>query len=172
VTGISWWEADAFCRWFTAVCPDLPPGWVIQLPTESQWEKAARGGRTVNGAAPRRFPWGESWKGDPREEDHANCLSSGTGKVVPVGLFPSGHSQPFGLWDMAGNICERCRDGYGAYAQSAATDPCSTDYRHGHVVRGGAFDSPPLNLRVSYRFGASLASRDERTGFRCVAAPG
>lgn len=174
VTGVSWWEADAFCRWYTAVCPEMPAGWVIQLPTEAQWEKAARGGRAAgNGGAPpdRRFPWGDDWKHDPREEDRANCRSTALGKVVPVGLFPAGHSRQYEVWDMAGNICERCRDGYGPYSDETAADPFCADYRHGHIVRGGAFDSPPLNLRVSHRFGAPRESRDERTGFRCVAGP-
>jgi len=73
------------------------------------------------------------------------------------------------LWDLAGNVWERCLAGFAPYPDTPDPDPVCRDYTHGHVVRGGAFDSPPLNLRIAYRFGASRDARDERTGFRCVA---
>ena len=171
VTGASYWEARAFCRWFATVEPDLPDGWIVDLPTEAQWEKAARGGTLapnapVETAGEKIFPWGDDW-----DDALANCASTGLQDVVPVGLFPSGHSRPYGFWDMAGNTSERCRDGFAPYVADDAGDPACSDFAHGHVVRGGSFDSPPLDLRVTYRFGAARDSQDERIGFRCAAMP-
>ena len=172
VTGVSWWEAQAFCRWYTTVNTELPDGWTVQLPCESQWEKAARGGvtpeqaqGTVADAGERFFPWGNAW-----QEGAANCAATGLQQVVPVGLFPSGHS-PYALWDMAGNISEHCQDGFGPYPASGAANGIRLDYSHGHAVRGGSFASQPLDLRVTYRFGLSRDARDETVGFRCVSVP-
>jgi formylglycine-generating enzyme required for sulfatase activity len=158
ITGVSWWEARAFCRWWTRVDVQLPPGWIVDLPSEAQWEKAARGGDD------RPFPWGPAW-----QRGLANCADTDLQTVVPVGMFPAGHSVPHGLWDMAGNVSERCRDPFGPYEPAGAA---ATDYRFGHVVRGGAFGSRPLDLRVTYRFGDRRDRQDDAIGFRCVAFPG
>jgi formylglycine-generating enzyme required for sulfatase activity len=170
VTGVSWWEARAFCRWYTSMNTELPDGWAVQLPHEAQWEKAARGGLSLE-AAPgpisdtdeRYFPWGNTW-----QDGTANCAATNLQHVVPVGLFPSSHS-PYGLWDMAGNISEHCLDGFGPYQAADEADGIHVDYTHGSVVRGGSFASPPLDLRVTYRFGLSRDTQDEHVGFRCVA---
>jgi formylglycine-generating enzyme required for sulfatase activity len=169
VTGVSWWEARAFCRWWQTVDVELPDGWFVQLPTEAQWEKAARGTALPQADdAPadteRRFPWGNAWS-----DGFANCASAGLGDVAAVGLFPAGHSRPYGLWDMAGNVGERCQDGFAPYASGSTEDPICTDYTYGHVVRGGSFASPPLDLRVTCRFGDARDHQDDRIGFRCVA---
>jgi len=84
-----------------------------------------------------------------------------------VGLFACDVS-PDEAWDLAGNVAERCRDGFAAYDATSRRDPINTDYRHGHVVRGGDWASPPLDLRVTARFGDSRDARDDRTGFRIV----
>jgi formylglycine-generating enzyme required for sulfatase activity len=183
VTGLSWWEIEAYCVWYTRICLDLPRGWIIRLPTEAQWEKAARGGSKPGAPAltmrAKRFPWGDDWQ-DAAAAEPANCDSLLSGPA-PVGLFPASHSQPHQLWDMAGNVWERCLDGFREYpAEERPFDggpaarrrnPFCDDYRHGQVVRGGAFDSSRLNLRVSCRFGVPLDARDRRTGFRCAAMP-
>jgi formylglycine-generating enzyme required for sulfatase activity len=154
VTGVSWWEARAFARWWQLVDDELPAGWLVRLPSEAEWEKAA------SGADEKRYPWGDEW-GD----ELANSAAMELNDVVPVGLFPAGHSRPYGLWDMAGNVGERCEDPFGPYDRDGA------DYRYGHAVRGGSFAAEPLDLRVSYRFGDSRESRDHQIGFRCVAVP-
>jgi iron(II)-dependent oxidoreductase len=171
VTGVSWWEARAYCRWLTSKDTQLKAGWQVHLPTEAQWEKAARGAATDAGDAalsePHRFPWGSVWY-----PDRANWSGSlPISELAPVGLFPAGHS-PFGVWDMAGNIAERCLDGFAPYDPAATRNPLCLDYRFGHTVRGGAYDSPPLDLRVTYRFGDAPDHQDPRIGFRCAATPG
>jgi formylglycine-generating enzyme required for sulfatase activity len=159
VTGVSWWEASAYCAWLSEE-GDVPDGWRATLPTESQWEKAARG--PAGGRQPdRRFPWGHGW--DP---SRANCRATDVG-VMPVGLFGTARS-PYGVWDLAGNVAERCRDGFAPYPAARTGDPFCQRYDHGHVVRGGDWASWPLDLRVSARFGDPLHARDGRTGFRVV----
>lgn len=163
VTGVSWWEARAYARWLTGV-EELPPNWVVTLATEAQWERAARGPFDDETHAGRRFPWGTTW--DPGAE-LANCALL-PARVVPVGLFPAGNA-PEGIWDLAGNVGERCLDGFRAPEASNAPDPCCIDYRFGHAVRGGDFASPVLNARLSARFPDLHDSRSDRIGFRCVA---
>jgi len=165
VTGVCWWEATAYCAWLAAE-GDVPSGWRAVLPTEAQWEKAARG--PADGVHPRqRFPWGDAWADD--RHGPANFRNTRTG-ICPVGLFAPDQS-PYGAWDFAGNVAERCLDGFAAYQPEPGPDPVCRDYAHGHAVRGGSWASYPLDLRVTVRFGDSRDSRDDRTGFRVVLIP-
>jgi formylglycine-generating enzyme required for sulfatase activity len=97
VVGVSWYESVAYCRWLTEVmrgCGELADGWLIRLPTEAEWEKAARGtdGRT--------YPWGEKF--DPEK---ANGKETEVESTNAVGIFPDGVS-PYGCHEMAGNVWE------------------------------------------------------------------
>jgi formylglycine-generating enzyme required for sulfatase activity len=74
----------------------------------------------------------------------------------------------YGVWDLAGNIAERCLDGFAPYPPAPDPDPLCLDYLNGHVVRGGSWDSCPLDLRITARFGDPHSARDDRTGFRVV----
>ncbi len=165
VTGVSWWEAKAYCTWLTTT-GITPVGWRANLPTEAEWEKAARG--PADGGLPRRrFPWGDDWP--DREIDRtgpANYRDLNIG-VCPVGLFECDDSV-YGVWDLAGNIAERCLDGFAPYPPAPDPDPLCLDYLNGHVVRGGSWDSCPLDLRITARFGDPHSARDDRTGFRVV----
>jgi formylglycine-generating enzyme required for sulfatase activity len=91
VVGVSWFEAVAYCRWLTA-----QTGIPFRLPTEAEWEKAARG---PDG---RIWPWGNIW-----EDGRCNSKEAGKERTTPVGSFPDGAS-PYGVLDMAGNVWEWC----------------------------------------------------------------
>ncbi|MDQ0939145.1 SUMF1/EgtB/PvdO family nonheme iron enzyme [Streptomyces sp. V1I1] len=163
VTGVSFWEATAYARWLSR-CGPVPEGHVAALPTEAQWEKAARGPTVQTEPRAKRFPWGDDWL-----DDRANCRRSNVG-ICPVMLFPTG---PYRIWDMAGNVAERCRDGFVGHSEAETTDvnPVVAEYTHGHVVKGGGFRSFPMDLRVSARFGEDRDARADWIGFRLAAVP-
>lgn len=93
VVGVSWYEAAAFCRWLS-----VELGAAVRLPSEAEWEKAARG---IDG---RKFPWGSEF-----ERDHLNTklCTEAPNRTTPVGIFPGGTS-PYGLFDCAGQVWEWC----------------------------------------------------------------
>ena len=120
---VTWYEAHAFCNWLGKKL-DMR----IVLPSEAQWEKAARGpdGRT--------YPWGE--KITP---EHANYGDTGIGSTTTVGIFPKGAS-PCGALDMSGNVWEWCRTKWSDSHEGKSDDASEgTDAR---VLRGGASWSP------------------------------
>ncbi len=156
VTQISWEDAQAFCRWLDT------PGWQYRLPTEAEWEKAARG---PDG---RLFPWGDAW--DPALAN-ADDLADAT---TPVGLFSPGGDSPYGLADMCGNVWEWCLDWYEAaeYARrEAILNPTGPAAGEGMVIRGGAFDSPLKRVRCAQRNWDYPFKRRPNLGFRVAAVP-
>jgi formylglycine-generating enzyme required for sulfatase activity len=171
VTGVSWWEARAYARWLAGIEPPAP-GECITLPSEAQWERAARGPFETQNRKEDRFPWGKEWD---ENEPRANCRGVLQGPCA-TGLFPGGHSAE-GIWDLAGNVGEYCLDAFGPPKDEkgpAPHDPCNFDPanfepKSASTVRGGDWTSSVLNARVSARFPGSLSERNERTGFRCVA---
>ena len=102
VVGVSWFEAEAFCRWLTA--RGHTDGWleqdeIVRLPTADEWERAARG------ADGRSYPWGDGW-----DVDCANTSESALHAPAPVGCYPHSASA-CGALDMGGNVAEWCSDG-------------------------------------------------------------
>ncbi len=169
VTGVSWWEARALCRWLAEERRDLPDGWTVRLPTEAEWEKAARGGEflrpDVANPHPRReYPWAGRW-----DADLANSGETRARGVSPVGCFPGGVG-PYGTWDGSGNVDEWCHDWFGRYPDDPVANPDGPRRGSGRVGRGGACWSAPRDLRVSYRGRGGPGSRGGLLGFRCVAA--
>jgi formylglycine-generating enzyme required for sulfatase activity len=149
VTGVTWEEASAHCRWRDSAA---------RLPTETEWEAAARG---TDG---RRYPWGARW--DPARVNAA----SPEGGLLPIGSFALG-AAPSGVLDLAGNAWEWTATpgpGGGGGAGGAGGAP------H-YVIRGGAFDSPPEAAATFYRAALPGSVENDRrqeylgkTGFRCA----
>ena len=164
---VSWWDAMAFCAWLTARAHD-PPGllpkdalctgnWQITLPTEQQWEKAARG------RDGRQYPWG----GDEYKPGYAN-IDETIHKVGPhylqkttaVGMYPQGVS-PYGVADLSGNVWEWCLNEY----ESGKTDPGGDATR---VLRGGSWNFNPNLAAAPFRFHSHPVNRLYHSGFRVV----
>jgi formylglycine-generating enzyme required for sulfatase activity len=170
VVGVNWYEALAFCRWLTeqfqvAGCRlqvwrdgqiriwNLKPGTIL-LPSEAQWEKAARG---TDG---RIYPWGD----DP-DPTRANYADTGIGTTSAVGCFPGGAS-PYGVEDLSGNVWEWCRTNW----QDRYKD-YRVKIRGLLVVRGGAFNDEATFVRCACRLGYKLDHLSKVIGFRLVASP-
>jgi len=150
VVGINWEDADKYCRWKKK-----------RLPTEAEWEKAARG----NSGNP--YPWG-----DELDCRHANYVKCGIGHPVDVGSYPPGRS-PYGALDMAGNAQEWVADWYDPmyYKNAPNADPPGPATGTKKVLRGGSFDYASQALRTSYRYADYSKNDDTSYGFRCAASP-
>ena len=152
VVGVSWYEAVAYCRWLGAEL-----GRDFRLPTEAEWEKAARGddGRT--------FPWG-----DPFDGERCNVRASGLGRAVPVGGYSPAGDSPYGCAEMVGNVSEWTLTQFRPYpydAEDGRDDPEGDVER---VTRGGSWHSPVLRARTSSRGMNDPFFADNDLGFRWV----
>ena len=148
INGVDWNQSRAYCQWRGG-----------DLPTDAQWEYAARG-RDVDNHI---YPWGNA---APASQLCWNRYPS-PGSTCPVQSYPGGNS-PFGLFDMAGNVWEWTLDFYAGYPASAASDPTGPTSGTNRVVRGGAWgDSTATVVRAAYRYGDTPVLRNSRIGFRC-----
>jgi formylglycine-generating enzyme required for sulfatase activity len=147
VVEVSWYEAAAYCASAKG-----------RLPTEAEWECAARGGR--EGV---RYPWGNE-EPDPFR---ANYGEGGPSQPTPVGMYPEG-ATPQGVLDLAGNVWEWTADWWGDYAATPAKDPKGPSDGAAKAIRGGAWDYDSRDLRVSGRYRVVAVGRHDVIGFRCV----
>jgi formylglycine-generating enzyme required for sulfatase activity len=169
VVGVTWYEAAAYCRWLGATLGD---GYRYHLPTEAQWERAARGpsaGTREPAEVPRdvwTYPWGEAWV-----EDRCNSQEAGLETTSPVGLFPAGATAS-GIADMAGNVWEWCSDRYAAdyYARSKGTrNPSGPEAGGLRVLRGGSWaNEGPKMCRCGMRLWDGPDVGLNYGGFRCA----
>jgi formylglycine-generating enzyme required for sulfatase activity len=159
VANIIWAGAVNYCNWVGG-----------DLPTEAQWEKAARG------TDERRYPWGNEFKSVPIrlnfDDSEYSFMDDGYVKTAPVGIYPDGMS-PYGAMDMAGNLWEWTADWYANIYKKQADvityNPTGAIGGDGHVYRGGSYNSSFLDFRTTER----RLSDDPRAdlGFRCVINP-
>ena len=168
VGSVTWPDALAYGRWLEATLREwsgTPPAvrrwldadWRITLPSEAQWEKAARG---TDG---RVYPWGD----DPRR-DRANF--GGTDGPTPAGSFEC-PACPFGLSDMSGNVWELTRSPYQPYPYDETDDGGDLAADALFVMRGGSFMDSEGNVRAAIRGGADPGVRRPFIGFRIVITP-
>ena len=157
---VNWYEAVAYCRWLTQQSQQydqLQPGWEIRLPSEAEWEKAARG------TDARSFPWGDI--GDP---NRANYERTGIGATSSVGCFPGG-SSPYGILDLSGNVWEWTRSSYKNYPYDAQDGREHLEGEFHRVLRGGAFYSLEHSVRCACRARNDPRVGSSNVGFRIVA---
>ncbi|MEW6668488.1 MAG: SUMF1/EgtB/PvdO family nonheme iron enzyme [Thermodesulfobacteriota bacterium] len=177
---VSWYDGVAYCEWLTKQFREskntpewiktlLQQKWIVRLPTEAEWEKAARG---TDG---RSFPWGNET--DPRR---ANYGETGIGATSAVGCFQKGVS-PYGVLDMAGNVLEWTQSLWGKDFQKPEfkypydPDDGRENLKAGdevlRVLRGGAFLGDQWFVRCAYRVRLDPDNRFDFIGFRVVLAP-
>lgn len=163
VVGVTWNEAANYCKWAGR-----------RLPTEAEWEKAARG---TDG---RRYPWGHMQPFVDIANYNRGIWVSEAITLVPVGSGLEGMSvrhglkeggrSPYGLFHMAGNAAEWVNDWYDReyYQKSPDTNPPGPSAGEKRVLRGGSWADLPTALRVTARFSAEPEFEDRTVGFRCA----
>lgn len=191
VVGVTWYEALAFVRWLNEVWKEqgrLPEGIEVKLPSEAEWEKAARGGLEIlvkplitpvkdlnkdnhpaletNPNPKRIYPWGN--KPDPNCTNYAD---TGIGTTSVVGCFPTGAS-PYGCEEMSGNVWEWTRSLYKKYPYipDDGREDLNASKQYLRVLRGGCFDKNDGDMRCADRIGLGTDFRLE-FGFRIVLSP-
>jgi formylglycine-generating enzyme required for sulfatase activity len=153
-THVSWLGAVEYCEWLGK-----------QLPTEAQWERAAKG------TEQQTYPWGD---------DGVSCLLANyytgstwcVGEPVAVGSYSPDGDSPEGVHDLAGNVAEWTADWYAPYTADPVTDPVGAEPNwEGVVVRGGGYNEAAASLRTTARWAAEPTDTSPGIGFRCVALP-
>jgi formylglycine-generating enzyme required for sulfatase activity len=152
IVDVAWLDAQAYCTWAGA-----------HLPTEAQWEKAARG---PNGRA---FPWGNAWD----SSDCVNSVHKSARGTEPVGARPADKS-PYGVMDMGGNVCQWCSDWYdNSYCRSDhGADPAGPQSGTSRTIRGGCWHMDDVaDFRAAHRGWGMPASTIDENGFRGAVGP-
>jgi formylglycine-generating enzyme required for sulfatase activity len=166
VVGISWFEAMAYCRWLSE-----KTGNTYRLPTEAEWEKAARG------TGKRRYAWGNAI-----DETYTNYDSGKKREemsLTPVGFYDGGirngkknhsNASPYGAFDMTGSTSEWCLDWYGRdyYSVSPSRNPQGPDTGQSRVMRSAGYIDSAYYQRTASRHKRGAHAKSFASGFRCV----
>jgi formylglycine-generating enzyme required for sulfatase activity len=166
VTRINWDTTMEYCKWLNnQIKAELPSGMIARLPTEAEWEKAARGPSTGSGDR-RKYPWGNTF-------DKNKCNSSEGRKddTTPVGLYSPQGDSPYGCADMAGNVWEWTCSRYKKYPFDVKNTVAKASDNDWLVLRGGSWRVEKDRTCVSSRLGYSPDSTWYFYGFRLLLAP-
>jgi formylglycine-generating enzyme required for sulfatase activity len=166
VVGVSWFEAMAYCRWLSS-----KTGKNYRLPTEAEWEKAARG------TDQRRYAWGNEIDKSYANYDHGQDRN--TMSLRPVGFYDGSmrdgfrikdNASPYGAFDMTGNVSEWCFDWYDMeyYSRSPVENPKGPGSGSSRVLRAGGYVDSAYYQRAAGRHKMGAHFKSYKTGFRCV----
>ena len=175
---VTWYDALEYCKWLTEklkTCKHASEsfirlvrdeGWQVTLPSEAEWEKAARGSEG------RVYPWGDKF-----DAAKANLEEKGINRTSAVGSYLSGAS-PYGLLDMSGNVWEWTRSLWGKqdskpdfvypYKSEDGREDLKASENFFRVLRGGGFVFAPSVARCAFRFWDTPVGVNDRHGFRVV----
>ena len=161
VTYVKWRDAIEYCQWLNNLCKsELRAGLVLRLPTEAEWEKAARG---TDG---REYPWGDAF-----DKNKCNTAEGGKGDTTSVGFYSPHGDSPYGCTDMAGNVWEWTHSLMKTYPYKG-TDGREDEKASGRrVLRGGSFYNDGGVARCACRVDSGVSNLVDPIGFRVVASP-
>ena len=157
VVGVWWRDAMAYCQWLNETLRGELKDLTLGLPTEAEWEKAARGTQG------NEWPWGNEW-----DQNKCNSAEGSKGSTTPVGAYSPQGDSPYGAADMAGNVWEWCHSRWEPYPYQATDGRESELGDSGRVVRGGSWYYTQDYARCAHRGYDRPDSRSDYRGFRCL----
>jgi formylglycine-generating enzyme required for sulfatase activity len=160
VTNVSWKDAIAYCQWLNDFLRnELPSGLVLRLPSEAEWEKAARGTEGLI------YPWGNTF-----DKNKCNIDEGGKNDTTTVGVYSPQGDSPYGVADMSGNVWEWAHSLFERYPYAADDGREDENVSGDHVQRGGSFIGGDQLARTTSRYRGNPRFLDF-VGFRVVVAP-